>query len=167
MATWLSLGDQVQKLESRNLEVGELAQATHSLNRVGYYRLTGYLHPFQQKTVETKANGTTQVTLLSSYEPGTTLDQVMALVDYDRRLRLLMLDAVERVEISVRMRMGYTWAKNHRSPISTAPLSRTISYAGTSTVHGWPRRRRVIGAHMSCSSNTLMTPTKASCRFGR
>lgn len=113
---WLSLEEQVQKLKSRNLEVGDLAQAIHSLNRVGYYRLTGYLHPFRQKTVETKDDGTTQVILLSSYEPGTTLDQVMALIDYDRRLRLLMLDAVERIEISVRMRIGYTLGK--KSPFA-------------------------------------------------
>lgn len=113
---WLSVEEQVQKLASRNLEVGDTAQAIDALTRVGYYRLTGYLHPFRQKTVETKGDGTTQVTLLSSYEPGTTLDQVMALIDYDRRLRLLMLDAVERIEISVRMRIGYTLGK--KSPFA-------------------------------------------------
>lgn len=105
---WLSVEEQVQKLISRNLEVGDVDQAIDSLTRVGYYRLTGYLYPFREKTVATKDDGTTQVTLLSTYKPGTTLDQVIALIDYDRRLRLLMLDAVERIEISVRMRIGYT-----------------------------------------------------------
>ena len=40
----------------------------------------------------------------------------MALIDYDRHLRLLMLDAVERIEISVRMRIGYTL--DRKSPFS-------------------------------------------------
>lgn len=113
---WLNLEEQVQKLADRGLDVGDASQARHTIYRIGYYRLTGYLHPFRQKTVETSDTGATTITLLSSYEPGTTLGQVIALVDYDRRLRLLMLDAVERIEISVRMRIGYTLGK--RSPFA-------------------------------------------------
>lgn len=105
---WLSVEDQVRKLKSRNLEISDSSKAAQALMRVGYYRLTGYLHPFREKVVHTGDDGVPQVTLLNSYEPGTTLDQVMALIDYDRHLRLLMLDAVERIEISVRMRIGYT-----------------------------------------------------------
>lgn len=113
---WLSLEEQVQKLAGRGLDIGDTSQAMEEIYRVGYYRLTGYLHPFRQNIVETSDDGTTSITLLNSYEPGTTLDQVIALVDYDRRLRLLMLDAVERIEISVRMRIGYTLGK--RSPFA-------------------------------------------------
>ena len=113
---WLSLEEQVQKLAGRGIDVGETSQAMDEIYRIGYYRLTGYLHPFRQNIVEISDDGTTSITLLNSYEPGTTLDQVIALVDYDRRLRLLMLDAVERIEISVRMRIGYTLGK--RSPFA-------------------------------------------------
>lgn len=113
---WLSLDEQVQKLVGRGLDVGDISQAKEHLGRIGYYRLTGYLHPFRQKTVEIRDDGSTKLTLLASYEPGTTLMQVVSLVDYDRRLRLLMLDAVERIEISLRMRIGYTLGK--RSPFA-------------------------------------------------
>lgn len=113
---WLSLEEQIKKLAGRGLDVGDTSQAMEHVYRMGYYRLTGYLHPFRQKNVETSDDGTTRVTLLSSYKPGTTLNQVVSLVDYDRRLRLLMLDAVERIEISVRMRIGYVLGK--RSPFS-------------------------------------------------
>lgn len=112
----MNLEEQVQKLAGRGLDLGDISQASDHIYRIGYYRLAGYLHPFRQKTVETSDAGTTTVTLLSSYEPGTTLDQVISPVDYDRRLRLLILDAVERIEISVRMRIGYTLGK--RSPFS-------------------------------------------------
>lgn len=43
---WLTLEEQVQKLADRGLEVGEVAQTTQDIYRIGYYRLTGYLHPF-------------------------------------------------------------------------------------------------------------------------
>lgn len=113
---WLNLEDQVHKLASRGLDVGDTSQAMESIYRIGYYRLTGYLHPFRKKAVETGEDGVSKVVLLSSYEPGVTLDQVISLIDYDRSLRLLMLDAVERIEISVRMRIGYTLGK--RSPFA-------------------------------------------------
>lgn len=113
---WLSLEEQVQKLADRGLDISDASQAMEYIYRIGYYRLTGYLHPFRKKNVETSDDGTIKVSLLSSYEPGTTLSQIASLVDYDRRLRLLMLDAVERIEISVRMRIGYALGK--RSPFS-------------------------------------------------
>lgn len=109
---WLSVEEQVQKLTDRGLIISDVSQAEEQLRRVGYYRLTGYLHPFRQKDTSLGDSGE----LLSSYKPDVTLDQVIALVDYDRRLRLLMLDAVERIEISVRMRLGY--ALGERSPFA-------------------------------------------------
>ncbi len=109
---WLSIEDQVQKLADRGLVISSVSQAEEQISRIGYYRLTGYLHPFRQRDTSVDGSGG----LLSSYKPGITLEQVISLVDYDRRLRLLMLDAVERIEISVRMRLGYVLGK--RSPFA-------------------------------------------------
>ena len=69
----MNLEEQVQKLAGRGLDLGGISQASDHIYRIGYYRLAGYLHPFRQKTVETSDAGTTTVTLLSSYDPGTTL----------------------------------------------------------------------------------------------
>ena len=40
---WLSLDEQVNKLQSRGVQIGEQPTAVDLLRRVGYYRLTGYL----------------------------------------------------------------------------------------------------------------------------
>src|SRR5690606_6746124 len=51
--------------------------------------------------------GRTRVRVLDTYRSGTTLDQVKALIDFDRDLRMLVMDGIERVEVAVRMQMGY------------------------------------------------------------
>ncbi len=43
----------------------------------------------------------------SAVVPGTTLDQVVALYEFDRRLKATLLDAVERVEVAVRAQVAY------------------------------------------------------------
>lgn len=92
---WLSLSDQIDRLERRGVDIGDRARAERLLCEVGYYRLSGYLHPFRS------ADSTT------GYLPGTHISHAAALIDFDRRLRLLVLDALERIEVSLRMRVGY------------------------------------------------------------
>lgn len=92
---WLSLDEQVDHLERRGLEFGSRQDVTAALTRIGYFRLTGYLHPFLQRETDT-------------YIPGTSLEYILRLVDADRRLRQIMLDGVDRIEVSLRMRLGHT-----------------------------------------------------------
>jgi len=92
---WLPLGDQIDRLERRGIDIGDRARAERLLCEVGYYRLTGYLHPFRA------------VDPAIGYLPGTHVSHAAALIDFDRRLRLLVLDALERIEVSLRMRVGY------------------------------------------------------------
>jgi len=63
------------------------AQLIETLSQVSYYRLTAYWHPFK------RADGT--------FAPGTTLDKIWRRYTFDRQLRLLVMDAVERVEVAV------------------------------------------------------------------
>lgn len=110
--TGFNLEGQVQELSDRGLVVNDISRAEEQVRRIGYYRLSSYLHPFRQRDASARSSGG----LLNTYKPGTTLDQVLALVDYGRRLRLLMLGAVEQIEISVRARLGYALGK--RSPFA-------------------------------------------------
>lgn len=58
--------------------------------------------------------------MLSVYRPGTSLDHAEAIIDFDRQLRMLVLDGVERIEVAVRMQVGYvlgrTSAFAHEDP---------------------------------------------------
>ena len=60
---WLSIEDQVQKLADRGLVISNVSQAEEHISRIGYYRLTGYLHPFRQRDTSVGGSGG----LLSSY----------------------------------------------------------------------------------------------------
>lgn len=89
----LSLADQISRIEDRGMAVPDHALAAHCLQHISYYRLRAYWLPFE--TVA-PADGEHQ------FKAGTCFDDVMALYVFDRRLRLLIMDAIERVEVSLR-----------------------------------------------------------------
>ncbi len=95
----LSYSDQLSLLEQRGLIVGDRPAAIDVLSRVSYYRLSAYWHPLRSKDT----NGA----ILSQFQVGTTFDSVMVLYEFDRKLRLLVLDALERVEVSIRTAVTY------------------------------------------------------------
>ena len=97
---WLSLDEQVDHLAARGLEFDSREDATAALTRIGYFRLTGYLRPFLRHRPDTPED--------DIYIPGTSLDYILRLVDADRRLRQIILDGVDRIEVSLRMRLGHT-----------------------------------------------------------
>ena len=43
----------------------------------------------------------------NNYRAGTTLEYAEALINFDRQLRMLTLDGIERIEISLRTQLGY------------------------------------------------------------
>ena len=47
------------------------------------------------------------------FQPGTSFDQVLDLYIFDRELRLLVMDAIERIEISVRTQWAYHFSHQY------------------------------------------------------
>ncbi len=68
----------------------------NSLRNVNYYRLSGYLYPYRDN------NGDSDV-----FIKGASFEDVWRHYTFDRRLRFLLMDAIERVEISLRSRLVY------------------------------------------------------------
>ena len=87
----LTFADQADLLARRGLAAPDQPAIVEKLGCVSYYRLSAYWYPFRQP------DGTLR--------PGTTLEKVWRRYPFDRQLRLLVLDAVERVEIAVRTRV--------------------------------------------------------------
>ena len=87
----LPLPDLLAKLQARGLQVPDPAQALHYLRFIGYYRLSAYAVHFQQVNTPGKP-----------FLPGTAFQDVLALYRFDRELRLLVIDAIERIEVAVR-----------------------------------------------------------------
>lgn len=72
--------------------IGDGVEALSILERIDYYRLLGYMRSFQEKG----ADG------VRRFRHGTTLEDVVALYEFDRKLRLLCMDAAERIEVALR-----------------------------------------------------------------
>lgn len=93
----LSLEEQAQRLQDRGL-VADREELIRRLSAVSYYRLSGYLFPFRE--VES-----------DNFKTGTELRIVWDRYCFDRRLRVLLLDAIERVEVAVRTQLVYHFSK--------------------------------------------------------
>ncbi|NJI58521.1 Abi family protein [Microbacterium oxydans] len=104
---WLSVEQQVERLTEHGLQIPDGNRAAKILAAIGYYRLTGYLYPFRMSEEYVDDEDRTRVRVLSRYRPGTRLSHAEELIDFDRQLRLLVLDGIERIEVAVRMRLGY------------------------------------------------------------
>lgn len=104
---WLPLEAQVERLVQRGLEIEDPARAVRLLESVGYYRVIGYLYPFLESEKQDDDEGRTTIRVLNKYRPGTALHHAESIIDFDRRLRLLVMEGVERIEVAVRMRIGY------------------------------------------------------------
>jgi abortive infection bacteriophage resistance protein len=77
---------------SRGL-IADREELIRRLKVVSYYRLSGYWYPFRNPD--------------DTLQSGTTLDHVWRRYTFDRELRLLVLDAIDRVEIAVRTSLAY------------------------------------------------------------
>lgn len=109
---WLSVEDQIEGLASRGLEIGDRSEAGRLLREIGYYRLTGYLYSFRESKLQIDDRGRERICVLGSYRPGACLDDAVALIDFDRELRLLALEGIERIEIALRMQLGYSLGRH-------------------------------------------------------
>lgn len=105
---WLSVEDQIESLARRGLKVGDRREAGELLREVGYYRLTGYLYPFRESEDDVDDRGRDRRRILSTFRPGSCIRDAADLLNFGRRLRLLVLEAVERIEIALRMRLGHS-----------------------------------------------------------
>ena len=78
-------------LRERGLIIEEEEVALQNIRSIGYYRLSAYLHPFLRipKTEHV-------------FKEGASFEQAMSIYTFDRHLRLLIFDQIERIEIAVR-----------------------------------------------------------------
>ncbi len=99
--------EQADQLLARGL-IADRAQLIRRLHATSYFRLSGYLHPFREPGAD-------------HYRLGTTLAEVWALCVFDQRLRTLLLDAIEAIEVHVRTHLAYHFAHDHGAFSYTDP----------------------------------------------
>lgn len=95
----LDIAAQLDLLRQRGLGIPDQGRAEHYLRFIGYYRLSGYWFPFQRR------DGTQHQ---SSFHPGADFEIVLDRYVFDRRLRVLLMDAAERIEVAARTAISNT-----------------------------------------------------------
>jgi abortive infection bacteriophage resistance protein len=122
----LSFADQVQLLKNRGLVVTDDRRAARHLERIGYYRLKSYWFPFRVSTPGQLPNGRSINVPGQAFRAGTKFEYGVELYVFDKKLRLLMLDAIERVEVALRVDLAHTlgrrdpWAHRKRALLDQA-----------------------------------------------
>lgn len=119
---FLTVSQQVDRLTERGLDIGTREYATSLLQRIGYYRLSGYWHLFRElESSPTPPPGAPTAESdtahserrKSTFATGSTLGTVHKIYDFDRALRMRIFDALEMVEVSLRFRIGHMLGRSH------------------------------------------------------
>ena len=103
----LTFEEQIALLKSRGLVIDDEKRAIRHLSNVSYYRMSAYMLSF--KKLDADEN------VLDEFEEGTTWDNVYDLYKFDRKLRLLIFDAIERIEIALRTQVIYQLSHKYGS----------------------------------------------------
>ncbi|MBS6474329.1 MAG: Abi family protein [Acetobacter sp.] len=84
----LSNKEIIRLLSERGMIIDDPKRAEHYLNFISYYRLSVYMLPFQDER--------------HSFKKPISFEKILRLYSFDRRLRLLSMDALERIEVAFR-----------------------------------------------------------------
>jgi abortive infection bacteriophage resistance protein len=104
----LPFDQQLTLLKNRGLGITDDALGITYLRRIGYYRLSAYLYPMRTPLIS--QDQTTQkikVTRQDQFMAGSTFNDALQMYVFDKKLRLLLLDAIERVEVTLRVDISY------------------------------------------------------------
>lgn len=131
----LSLSDQLSLLKSRGLQFADDTQAIECLHRNGYYRLSAYWYPFREIVSGRRSD---------SFLSDSNFEAARELYVFDKRLKLLLLDAIERVEIAVRAEIAlYLGAQDtyaHDNPAFFRPSFLAVQPSGQSHHQEWLKK---------------------------
>lgn len=93
---YLTFDEQADMLAKRGLS-GSRDALLQCLRSVGYYRMSGYWHIFQKN---------------NAFVEGTAIEDVIEIYCFDRQLRLVVLDAIERVEVYFRTQLAHKLSRD-------------------------------------------------------
>jgi len=102
----LSYDEQIDLLASKGLLIPDRQRTARQLKNISYYRLSAYMLPYKEKMDDA---------ISSRFKVGSTWDMIYRLYVFDRKLRLLVFDAIERVEIAVRAQIVHQLSQKYGS----------------------------------------------------
>ncbi len=109
----LSIDEQIELLESRGLILNDISRTKRHLSSISYYRLSAYMIYFMEKdSLGSK---------IDKFKPDTTWNKIIDLYRFDRKFRLLIFDAIERIEIGLRTQLIQQLSQKYGSHWHTNP----------------------------------------------
>ena len=94
---WLSIDDQLLKLESYGLIISDRPAAENFLKHLNYYRFSGYGLVFEKEK--------------HVFYEGTTFENIQAAYNFDRDLRDLITESLEVIELDLRSNIAYSFGQ--------------------------------------------------------
>lgn len=101
----LSLDQQLELLRQRGLLISNPDESRRALAEIGYYRLAAYLYPFRKPKPE-DLRTTHWNYRFDEFEPSSTFESAIAIYDFDRRLRHVLFEGLELLEVGLRSRIS-------------------------------------------------------------
>jgi len=95
----LSFADQIVLLKNRELVIDDEPKALSYLQEISYYRLSAYFLPYQ--------------TAKDKFGNNVTFEQIIETYSFDRELRLLVFDCIERIEVAIRTQFIYQMSMHY------------------------------------------------------
>lgn len=91
----ISFDKQITLLQERGLIIDDIEKAKGFLRNISYFRLQGFWWEFQIDKENHK------------FKDGTTFEKIIELYTFDRKFRLIIFDALERIEVALRTKLVY------------------------------------------------------------
>lgn len=93
--------EQIELIKSRGLIIDDEDRLRKYLKHISYYHLSAYFKSFQKD---------------DKFYDGTTFEDVIRLYEFDKKLRLLLLDVLERIEKAFKCSVIYNLSVKHNDP---------------------------------------------------
>lgn len=106
----ISITEQIKHLKSRGLAFDDEVRAERYLKHIGYYRLSAYFKSFQGKSGSSHS-------YKSKFKSNVKFENILSLYIFDRKLRLLILEAIERIEVVARAQWSHELSMSYKSPL--------------------------------------------------
>jgi abortive infection bacteriophage resistance protein len=140
----LPFDQQLERFRSRGLTYDSYSAAMAALKRIGYYRFSGYAYPFRSP-LEAIEMGKLRSEV---FVPGARFEDAVKLYNFDEKLRLVLLEGLNAIEVGLAVRVGYALGKRdplaHFDPSNLDPkrcLERDPARnTGLSAYEAWRRR---------------------------
>jgi len=112
----LEYSELVERLLSRGMIIPDKPKAIRKLSQIGYYRLSGFWYPcrcpkFDGDGKFLKDSQTGLPVRDDTFQANVNFNDIVDLYLFDKKLRQLMLDGIERIEIHMRSILAHEIGK--------------------------------------------------------